>query len=159
MSLFDPAIYLDATIAEPSVRRPPIPGGRELLGVIQEPKSRSWRGKEDPTKGGIAVDIPVKFDLTPYPDLVALLSGNSDKPITEVTITDGIMLDTTAQGGIDNSPGKNGKLRRYREALDLNKPGDTFSFRMMTGRMLKFKIGNKVVDGETFDNIDSPIRP
>lgn len=154
MSLFDPAIYLDATIAEPSVRRPPIPAGRELLGVIQEPKSRSWRGKEDPTKSGIAVDIPVKFDLTPYPDIVALLGG-----LTEVNITDGIMLDTTAQGGIDNSPGKNGKLRRYREALDLNKPGDTFSFRMMTGRTLKFKIGNKVVDGEVFDNIDSPIRP
>lgn len=157
MSVFDPAIYLDATVSTPTVRRPPIPAGRELVGVIQEIKSRSWRGKEDPTKSGVAIDVPIKFDLSAYPDLIALLSGNSDKPITEITITDGIMLDTTPTG-IDNSPGKNSKLRRYREALDMNKDGDVFSPRMMQGRLIKAKIGHRIVDKETFEQIDGVVK-
>jgi hypothetical protein len=152
-STFDPALFLDATVAEPTVRRPPLPAGREIVGVIQEVKSRSWRGKEDPTKGGIAIDVPVKLDLTAYPDLVQLVGG-----LTELTLSDSIMLDVTPQGGIDNAPGKNNKLRRYREALDLNKPGDTFSFRMMQGRMIKVKIGHRIVDGETYDQIDAVVK-
>lgn len=151
MSVFDPSIYLDATVSEPTVRRPPIPAGRELVGVIQEIKSRSWRGKEDPTKSGVAIDVPIKFELSAYPDLEALLG------VKEITITDGIMLDTTPTG-IDNSPGKNSKLRRYREALDLNKPGDVFAPRMMQGRLIKAKIGHRIVDKETFEQIDGVVK-
>lgn len=154
MSNFDPALFLDATISEPSVRRPPLPAGREIIGVIGEVKSRSWRGREDPTKSGISIDVPVKLDLTPHPDLIQLLGG-----ITELTLTDGIMLDTTPQGGIDMAPGKNPKIRRYREALDMNKPGDVWSPRMMQGRMIKVKIGHRIVDRETYDQIEGVVKP
>lgn len=153
MSNFDPSVYLDATITEPTVRRPPIPAGREIVGVIQEIKTpRAWQGKQDPTKSGIAVDVPIKFDLSAYPDLASLLG------VTELVVSDSIMLDLTPQGGIDNAKGKNNKLRRYREALDMNKPGDTFSFRMMQGRLIKAKFGQKIVDGEQFDQIDGVTR-
>lgn len=155
-SAFDPTSYLDATISEPSVRRPPLPAGRELVGIVQEVKPRSWQAKEDPTRGGIAVDIPVKIDLSAYPDLQQIIGA------TEVTLTDGLILDLTPNGAIDNSPGKNNKLRRWREALDMNKPGDTFSFRLMQGRMVKVKIGhridNRVSPPETYDQIDGVVK-
>lgn len=153
MSTFDPALFLDATISEPSVRRPPLPAGREIIGVIGEVKSRSWRGKEDPTKSGIAIDVPVKLDLSSHPDLVQLVGT------TELALTDSIMLDTTPQGGIDMAPGKNNKVRRYREALDMNKPGDVWSPRAMQGRLIKVKIGHRIADGETYDQIEGVVKP
>lgn len=156
-SAFDPTLYLDATISEPSVRRPPLPAGRELVGIVGEVKPRTWQSKDDPTKSGIAVDIPVKIDLAAYPDLQQVVGA------TEVTLTDGLILDVVpGSGAIDNAPGKNSKLRRWREALDLNKPGDTFSFRLMQGRMVKVKIGhridNRVTPPETYDQIDGVVR-
>ena len=147
-SNFDPQAFLDATIAEPSVKRPPLPAGREFVGVIGEVKARTWQGKQDPSKSGIVMDVPITFDLAQFPEL----------NLKQVTITDGIMLDTTDGGTIDNSPGKNGKLRRYREALNMNKPGDTFSFRAMQGRTIRAKISHRTYEGDLFDQIDSVAR-
>ena len=147
MSNFNPEAFLDATITEPSTKRSPLPAGRDFVGIIGEVKARTWQGKSDPTKSGVVMDVPVEIDLTPYPDVQI--------GATKVTLTDGIMLDTTESGGIDNSPGKNGKLRRYREALNMNKPGDAFSFRAMQGRTIKVKISHRTYEGEIFDQIDS----
>lgn len=149
MSAFNPETYLDSTISEPSIRRPPLPAARDFIGVIGEIKSRAWQKKDDPTKSGIAVDVPIEFDLSGFPELVAQI-GTS-----KVTLTDGIFLDLNSSGAIDNSPGKNSKLRRYREALDMNKPGDSFSFRMMQGRMIRAKIKHETFEGDILDKIDS----
>lgn len=146
--MFDPQTYLDASLTAPSTRRPPVPTG-DYPGVIQEPKSRAWQSR-DGSKSGIAVDVPVKLTLPP--DVTAALG------VSEVTISDSIMLDLTESGTIDNSPGKNTKLRRYREALDLNKPGDTFSFRMLQGRFLTAKIKHDLYEGEIYDRIESVSR-
>ena len=146
-SIFDPSAFLDATITEPSTKRSPLPAGRDFVGIIGEVKARTWQGKADPTKSGVVMDIPLEIDLSAYPDVQI--------GATKVTLTDGIMLDTTESGMIDTSPGKNGKLRRYREALGMNKAGEPFSFRAMQGRVVKVKISHRTYEGDIFDQVDS----
>src|SRR6267378_449363 len=111
-SQFDPSLFLDATITEPSIKRPPLPAGKDYVGTIGEPKPRNWTGKQDPSKSGVAIDYTIEIDLNAYPNEKALLGG-----LDKVTLQDSIMLDTTSSGSIDNAPGKNGKLRKVREAL------------------------------------------
>jgi hypothetical protein len=146
---FDPASFLSVSITEALVKRPPLPAGADFTGTIGEVKSRAWQGKKDPTQSGIAIDIPITIDLNAYPDTKAALGG-----LEKVTLQDGIMLDLTEGGMIDTAPGKNGKLRRYREALDMNKPGDTFSFLAMPGRLIKVKIKHEVYEGDVYDRVD-----
>ena len=146
-SIIDPSAFLDATITEPSTKRLPLPAGRDFVAIVGEVKARTWQGKSDPTKSGVVMDVPLEVDLSAYSDVQI--------GATKVTLTDGIMLDLTEAGMIDNSPGKNGKLRRYREALNMNKPGDAFSFRAMQGRTIKVKISHRTYEGDIFDQVDS----
>lgn len=149
-SIFAPETFLDATTTEESVKRPPLPAGLELQAMIKSVKTRTWQGKKDPTQGGVAADLTVEFDLTAYPD-IRQQQGGLDK----VTIVDGIMLDLTEGGSIDYSPGKNSKLRRYREACGLNIAGQPFSLRMFEGRMIKARIKHDPYEGEIYDKIES----
>ena len=147
-SAFDPAAFLDATITEASVKRPPLPI-QDYVGVIGEIKARTWQGKKDPNQSGVVMDVPIEFDLTGYPEVMKTLGT------PKVTLTDGIMLDLTPTGMIDLAPGKNGKLRRYRDALDMNKAGEAFSFRAMQGRVIKAKIKHDPYEGDIYDKIDA----
>lgn len=149
---FDPNLFLDAAMSEPLTKRPPLPQGSVWIGVIGEVTTRQWTGKQDPTKSGWAVDFPLLLDLSSDPAMVAVQGTD------RVTLKGGIMIDTKENGAIDNAPGKNGALRKYREAVDLNKPGDSFSFRMLTGRMVKVKIKHREYQGEMFDEVDSVAR-
>jgi len=144
---FDPSVFLDATITEPNTKRSPLPAGRDFVGIIGEVKMRTWQGKADPTKSGIVADVPIEIDLSAYPDVQI--------GAAKVTLTDGIMLDTTEAGMIDTSPGKNGKLRRYRESLGMNEAGKPFSFHAMQGRTIKVKISHRTYEGDIFDQVDS----
>jgi hypothetical protein len=150
MSNFDPSMFLDATITEASVKRLPLPAGMDFVGTIDNVESRAWTSSKDPSKSGIVIDATISIDLNAYPDVKAAVGG-ADK----VTMKDGIMLDLTPGGTIDTAPGKNGKLRRYREALGMNTPGEAFSFRAMTGRQIKVKIKHEPYEGEIYDKIDS----
>jgi len=147
MSTFDPSSFLDVTITEPSVKRAPLPAGRDFVGIIGEVKARKWVGKADPSKSGVVMDVPIELDLSAYPDV--------NIGATKVTLTDGIMLEMTDSGGIDTAKGKNGKLRRYREALEMNTAGQPFSFRAMQGRTIKVKISHRTYEGDIFDQVDS----
>lgn len=149
MSNFDPSTFLDATITEASTKRNPIPAGSDVTATVGEPKARTWQGRQDPTKSGVAMDVPLEIDLSAYPELAKTVG------VPKVTLTDSIMLDLTENGGIDISPGKNGKLRRYREALGMNNPGEPFSFRAMQGRLIKVKIKHRPYEGEIYDEVDS----
>lgn len=149
MSNFDPAAFLDTTYTESNTKRNPIPSGTDIVGVIGEPKARVWQGKADPTKSGTVVDVPIEIDLSSYPDLQTKVG------VPKVTLVDGIMLDQTEGGMLDFSPGKNSKLRRYREALGLNKSGEAFSFRMMQGRTIRVKVSHRTYEGDIFDQVDS----
>lgn len=153
-SQFDPQLYLDAAIAEPSIKRPPLPAGAEFVGTIKEPKPREWKGRKDPTQSGVVIDVPIEIDLSTNSvgaDYIA-------QGILKVTLTDGVMLEMTPNKMIDNGPGKNRRMRQYREALDLNKPGDSFNWRMCQERQIRVKIKHEAYEGEMYDKIDSVAR-
>jgi hypothetical protein len=150
MSTFDPTSFLDATITEASVKRPPLPAGMDFVGVIGEVKSRAWQGKKDPTQSGIAINVQIEIDLSQN---ASVQKAMGDLP--SITLTDSIMLDLTDSGMINLAPGKNGKLRRYRDALDMNKAGEAFSFRAMSGRLIRVKIKHEAYEGDIYDKVDS----
>ena len=71
---------------------------------------------------------------------------------------DSFFLDLTSSGTIDNGPGKNRGLRNYREACDLNKPGDSFSARMMTGKIVKVKVTHEIWNEAPIERISGVAR-
>lgn len=149
-SSFDPDSFLDATTTEALVKRPPLPVG-DYVATIQEVKSRAWTSQkpEAKIKAGIAVDIVLKIDLSAYPEAQKVTNGDSSQLRTSV------MLDLNDGGSIDWSQGRNGALRRYREALDMNKAGEAFSIRQMQGRLIRVKIKHRTYEGELYDEVDS----
>lgn len=151
MSSFDPAAFLEATLTEPTIKRPPLPVG-DYTGIIGEVKSRSWTGRDDPSKTGIAFDVPVTIQIP------ADVQESLGLKMPTITLKDSIMLDLTESGTMDNSLGKNGHLRRYREALDMNKPGDAFSAKLMQGRPVLVKIGHELYNGEPVERVKGVTR-
>jgi hypothetical protein len=147
MSAFDPNKFLDVTITEAQVKRPPLPAGSDFTATIGEIEARTWQGKKDPGTSGIVLDVPLEIDLSAYPDAQKLVG------VPKVTLKDGIMLDTTEGGMIDLAPGKNGKLRRYREALGMNVAGVAFSPRAMSGRLIKVKIGHRTYEQDIYEEV------
>lgn len=146
MSQFDPALFLDATTTEALVKRPPLPVG-DYTAVIGELKTREWVGQTDPTKSGIAVDVPLTIDV-PFETQQAL---GLDMPTLQVK--DSLMLDLTPQGTIDWSIGKNGRLRKYREATGQNQKGVPFSMRQLTGNVVLVKLAHRDYKGELFEEV------
>ena len=135
-SSFDPALFLDVTMDAPTEKRDPLPIG-DYTAVIGEVTSRAWQGKADPTKSGIALDVPLTIDV-PAEIQASLGLGST------LNLKDSIMLDLTDSGMIDNAKGKNRQLRNYREALDMNKPGDVFSPRKMQGQVITVKVTHEI---------------
>ena len=160
LSNFDPSQFLDATTTEAATRRPPLPVG-DYVGTLGEPKSRTWESKKPDAKvkSGVAVDVPVTISVQSYLSTFSPENQKIFKDVDQVTITTGIMLDLNDGGMIDWGVGRNGAMRRWREALDMNKPGEAFSIRMMQGRQVKVKIKHRVYEGEFFDEIDSVSKP
>lgn len=152
MSEFDPSVFLDATTTEALTKRPPIPAGSVLVGTITDLAVRPWTSQkpEAKVKSGIAIDLKIELDLAAYPDIQKAVG------IDKVVMSPGIMLDMKEDGkSIDWAPGKNGALRRYREALGMNNPGEAFSPRQMQGRQLLVKIKHRTYEGEFYDEVDS----
>lgn len=156
MSIFNPESFIDATLTAPSTRRPLLPTDREYTAiVIGDPKARTWQGKQDATKSGVAIDLQLEIEVP------ADLQPTIGQP--KIQLRDSIMLDTVAgpdgQVIIDNSPGRNGRLRQYRESVNLNKPGDAFNVRMLQGRPLKVKLNHKPLpSGDVVEEVGGLIK-
>jgi hypothetical protein len=158
-SSFDPNHFLDATMETALVQRPPLPAGREFISTIADLKQRAWKSKEDPTKSGIAIDVTHEFLVASLPpDIQQNYRDPEGKPLEKIIIVDGIMLNLTETGAIDFAPGKNAKLRTYREAVDKNKPGDVFNLRMLIGQNVRSKIKHEPYEGNVYDKIASVAR-
>lgn len=151
-SAFSPETFLDATLTEPTVKRPPLPTDIVFTAIIGAVVSRTWTGKTDPSKSGIALDFPLTLEIP------AEIQASLGIQIPTITLKDSIMLDLTPQGMIDNSPGKNRRLRLYREAVDMNKPGDTFSPRKLEGCPVGIKIAHELYEGEIQERVGGVIR-
>lgn len=158
-SAFDPNTFLDATLDQPTEKRPPLPvecpGTSDGLytAVIGEVKARAWDSKKPDAKvkSGIAWDVPLELQI-PQELQLAL------KYQPTFTLTDGFIIDLNEQGMIDNSPGKNRRLRIYREATDMNKPGDSFSARKMQGKLVKVKLSHEIYQGSPFERVDNVLK-
>lgn len=138
MSAFDAETFLDMTMDTPLVRRPPIQVG-DYTGVFGEPTSRNWVSPKDPSKSGIAFDYPILLDVPAAERERVGITGDYS-----VTVKWGVMVDLMPDGkSFDMGIGKNGGLRKLREAVGMNKPGDTFSPRATAGRVVKVKVGHR----------------
>ncbi len=152
---FDPTAFLDMPVDAPLVKRPPLPIG-DYTSTIKDVQVRPWQSKDKvdertgQLKAGIAYDV---FHTVEVPEAARALIGLEQ---TSIELKDSIMLELNAQGNIDQAPGKNGALRRYREALDMNKAGETFSARKMIGKMLLVKLAHReypVGSGDLFEEL------
>ena len=148
MSQFDPEAFLHSTLEEPLTKRPPV-YPNSYTGIIGEPKAKQWSKQDDVTgevRSGVVLNVPIVIEL---PSDEAQRVGQP-----KVTVTDSVFLDMKEDGvSLDAAPGKNRQLRGYREALDLNKPGDKFSYAMMQGRMVRVAIRHEQKNGETYERI------
>lgn len=150
MSIFDPSQLLDSTTTEALTKRPPLPIG-DYVGVITDIQIRAWESKKPDAKvkSGFAADLKIEVDTTQYPHAQEVVG------IPKVILNAGIMLETNASGSIDWGQGKNGALRRYRDALGMNNPGESFNLRSMQGRLIRVKVKHREYEGEFYDEVDS----
>lgn len=145
-SAFNPEAFLDATLTDPTEKRKPLPVG-DYTAIIGAVTARAWQGRADTTKSGIAWDIPLTIDVP------AAVQAELGMDQSTLNLKDSIMLDLTDNGTIDNGPGKNRRLRAYREATDMNKPGDVFSARKMEGRVILVKIAHDMWEGQPIERV------
>lgn len=132
--MFDPNSFLEMTTTDAnSTVMTPVPVG-EYVAVVEDIKARPWKSRDDPSQGGMALDITWDIDDA---NVKALLERK------KVTVKQGMMLDLTDEGGLDMGKGKNVSLGRLREALDLNQPGQPFGFSMMKGRVAKILVQHR----------------
>lgn len=150
ISAFNPESFLDANLTEPTEKRKPLPVG-DYTAVVGTVTARTWQGRADASKCGIAWDIPLTIDV-PAEVQAELGMDNST-----LNFKDSIMIDLTENGTIDNGPGKNRRLRAYREATDMNKPGDVFSARKMEGKIVRVKIIHDMWEGQPIEKISGVV--
>ena len=145
MSIFDPNALLDATLDSPTEKRPPLDVG-DYTAIIGEISAEKFQGKKDTTKTYTVWNVPLSLEV-PIDQQAKV--GNQ----AQLKLQDRIMLDLNDNGTLDNSPGKNNRLRMYREALDMNKPGDSFSARKMTGQPILIHIDHEEYEGQLREKI------
>ena len=150
MGTFDPTTFLDATMTDAnSTALVPCPEGEYQAIVIDEPKIRQFSGTKDPSKQYVALDLEWVIE---------------DPRVTDITqrkptkVRQSIMLDFTESGALDMGKGRNVALGRLREAVNMNQPGQAFSFRKLQGAMAKVKVTHSVADDTIYDEIRSVAR-
>ena len=153
MSAFDPQAFLDAQTNEANEKRPTIPAENPadanglFTAVIGEIKTDSGTISKGDNAGNpwISMLIPLKLQIPAAIQALGLPA--------EFQVTDRVFLDLTPQGGLDNSKGKNRGQRTYREATGMNKPGETFAWRMLTGKIVKVKIAHELYNGNIVEKV------
>jgi hypothetical protein len=148
MSNFDPASFLFATTEEASsTQSVPVPVG-EYPAIITKVDARPWNSK-DGTKSGLALDIIYELD----DDALKTLLDRQ-----KITVKQGIMLDMTDNGGLDNGKGKNVTLGRLREAVNQNTPGKPWSPSMLEGQICKVAVKHRVVEDNIYSEVGGTLR-
>lgn len=142
MSIFDPNLLLDETTEQVSERRPPLPVG-EYQAIIGEVEAKPW--SKDDGSSGMRLILPIKIVVPP--------AQAESLGYSELTLRDGGPVDLTPNGSVDYSKGKNNKIRAYRDATDLNKSGERFNLRMLTGRMVKVVVQHELYEGNLQERV------
>lgn len=150
MSAFDVEAFLDTTTTEANTRRPPLPATDGYYGILGLPKFRQFQGTKDPSKTYTVMEVPVTITGSENPAVAEL-------GINAVTVGYQIFVDMTPIGGFDTSAGRNGNLRRLREATDLNTPGESFSPRLFEGKRVRVAIKHEPnrETGDIYDRVEA----
>ena len=161
-SQFDPNLFLDAQVSEVNVKRPPLPSENPAsadgtyIAVIGEVKMDSGSISKGERVGQPWLSAIVPLQLEVPQQVQDQLGLKLDKGT--ITLTDRAMIDLTPQNTIDNSPGRNRRQRQYRDALDLNKPGDVWSWRKASGQVVKVKVEHELYNNEIQERIGAILR-
>lgn len=152
MSAFDPKQFLDVTFNQASSTiRVPVDAGTHLA-VIEGVDIRS--GNKD-GKDWAFLDVTYNIDS---PDLKAKLGRD------KITLTQGVSLDFTKEGGLDFTKGRNVMLGRLRDSVGLNGDGQPFGFRMLIGKPLKIVVTHTpstrpgAQPGDVFENVSAFVK-
>ncbi len=162
VSGFDPNLFLTATTQEVNEKRPPLPVENPAspdglyTAVIGEVKMNSGTYEKGERVGQPWLQAVVQLNIEVPQQVQDGLGLKLEKGT--LVFTDRPFIDLTPQRTIDNSKGKNRAQKRYREAVDLNKPGDTFSWAMLTGRVVKVKMGHEMYQGEIQERIENVLK-
>ncbi len=154
MSIFDATALLAATTTEQSTRRPPLPVG-EYNAVIGDLTTEEWVSSKDATKSGVKLKVPLTIDV---PGDVQTALGLNEPALK---VTDSFIIDLTESGTIDWAPGKNGKIRRYRDATGNNVAGRPFNLLALQGQLVKVRIGHREYpegSGDLFEQVDGVVK-
>lgn len=152
-SQFDPNIFLDAQVNEVNEKRPPLPVDNPdqanglYMAVIGEIKTDSGTiGKGDNVgKPWVSMIIPLRIQVP------SSVQGLGIPP--ELTFTDRAFLDLTAQGGLDNSKGKNRRQKDYRDATGTNVPGVPWSWRELQGKTVLVKVNHELYNEQIQERV------
>jgi len=141
MSAFDPDSFLAQTVEQANDTKViPCPAG-EFTGYIKDLKVST--GQKDGNTWAALNPVWVIDNE----EVRKLLDRD------EVTVKQSVFLDLTEHGTLDMGKGKNVGLGRLREALDLNQPGQPFSFTMLTGRPAKLTVSHRVQGEDIYADI------
>lgn len=152
-SAFDPNLFLDSQVTEVNEKRPTFPADNPAspdglyMAVIGEIKAEAGTiGKGDRTgQPWLSMVIPLKLEFPPQVQALGLPP--------QFQLTDRAFIDLTAQNTIDNSKGKNRQQRAYRDATNLNNPGDSFNWRSIQGRTVKVKVAHELYEGNIVEKV------
>lgn len=149
MSNFDPTAFLAQTVTEANDTSViPAPEG-EFLAVADKVDVKQWSKKDGSASG---LKLSVLWDI--QDEAVKAHCGRET-----VKVGQDIMLDLTETGGLDLARGRNVNLGRLREALNLNTPGQPFSFSMVQGRMAKVNIKHRVDGADIYAEVKAVANP
>lgn len=148
MSQFDPQAFLDTQTTEANDTRViPCPVG-EWPATIEGVDIKSGVSQKN---GEAWTKLAVKWKIEGC-------DANRLADRDPIYVTQGVLLDITSAGGLDMGKGRNVQLGRVREALDLNKPGQPFAFRMLVGRTAKVAISQREYEGNIFDDVKGVVK-
>ena len=148
-TIFDPTAFLDQTTEQALERRNPLPA-LDYNATIKDVVSKTWESKDKVDektgmlKSGLRLEILLDLDI---PQEV-----KDSIQVEKLTLTDGVMVDLNdSKTAIDYGKGKNGRLRQYRDATNLNQSGQAFSPRMLVGRMVRVRITHEEYNGNIME--------
>lgn len=149
---FDVNSFLDQSTTAASEARPPVPAG-EYISTIQDIEVVPWQSKDkvDPVTGQLRSGI--RFEIKHLVDIPAEIAAAVKLTQPTLTLTDRVMIDLTPERQIDYGPGRNGRIRQYREATNLNVAGSPFSPRMMVGRQVRVRLTLEEYQGRWLEQI------
>ncbi len=156
MSNFDPQAFLEMSIDQPLEKRPLIPVQLYMAEIIDlKPVLKDKQNDDGSTRQTLRFDVALKLSIP------AEVREQQGIDLESLTLTDYVTIDRNQNGGIDTTPGKNNRLRIYREAADLNRPGEPFMPAKLIGRVVGVKIRHEeypIGSGNFNEKVDGVVR-